>query len=190
MLKASGRADAAAKGQRYGDPWQMAADIVIGSRVLGSREKDSAVRWVGIHVFNFMINLLAGTRITDCSSGFRAFRVEFLKNIMLLQSLRARDVMTPRTVVVSLDETLSVRQAFEDHERLRFSRIPVYHTDREAIQGYVLKNEAMDDLRATRAQARRTSETKGSAYMNSGGEGPAPVSFAPLSTFQDGLIAG
>jgi DNA polymerase-3 subunit delta len=30
MLKASGRADAAAKGQRFGDPWQMAADIVIG----------------------------------------------------------------------------------------------------------------------------------------------------------------
>jgi DNA polymerase-3 subunit delta len=30
LLKASGRADAAAKGQRYGDPWQMAADIVIG----------------------------------------------------------------------------------------------------------------------------------------------------------------
>ena len=29
MLKASGRADAAAKGQRYGDPWQLAADIVI-----------------------------------------------------------------------------------------------------------------------------------------------------------------
>ncbi len=30
LLKASGRADAAAKGQRYGDPWQMATDIVIG----------------------------------------------------------------------------------------------------------------------------------------------------------------
>ena len=30
MLQASGRADAAAKGQRYGDPWQMAADIVVG----------------------------------------------------------------------------------------------------------------------------------------------------------------
>ncbi|MDJ0712077.1 MAG: DNA polymerase III subunit delta [Woeseiaceae bacterium] len=30
MLKASGRADAAAKGQSYGDPWQMAADIVVG----------------------------------------------------------------------------------------------------------------------------------------------------------------
>jgi len=30
MLKASGRADAAAKGQRYGDPWQLATDIVVG----------------------------------------------------------------------------------------------------------------------------------------------------------------
>lgn len=30
MLKATGRADAAAKGQRAGDPWQMASDIVIG----------------------------------------------------------------------------------------------------------------------------------------------------------------
>ena len=30
LLKASGRADAAAKGQRFGDPWQMAADVVIG----------------------------------------------------------------------------------------------------------------------------------------------------------------
>ena len=30
LLQASGRADAAAKGQRFGDPWQMATDIVIG----------------------------------------------------------------------------------------------------------------------------------------------------------------
>jgi len=30
MLKVSGRADAAAKGQRQGDPWQMATDIVVG----------------------------------------------------------------------------------------------------------------------------------------------------------------
>jgi DNA polymerase-3 subunit delta len=30
MLQVSGRADAAAKGQRAGDPWQMAADIVVG----------------------------------------------------------------------------------------------------------------------------------------------------------------
>jgi hypothetical protein len=61
------------------------ADFIIGSRVLGKREKDSAVRWAGIHFFNFVINILAGTRITDCSSGFRAFRINALKGALLLQ---------------------------------------------------------------------------------------------------------
>ena len=60
-------------------------DIVIGSRVLGKREKDSVFRWIGVNFFNFIINLLAGTRITDCSSGFRVFRMESLKNILLVQ---------------------------------------------------------------------------------------------------------
>jgi cellulose synthase/poly-beta-1,6-N-acetylglucosamine synthase-like glycosyltransferase len=61
------------------------ADFVIGSRMLGKREKDSAVRWAGIHFFNFVINILAGTRITDCSSGFRAFRTDALRKTLLLQ---------------------------------------------------------------------------------------------------------
>ncbi len=60
-------------------------DIVIGSRVLGEREKDSWVRLVGIHFFNAVINLLAGIRITDCSNGFRAFRVSSLEKIILQQ---------------------------------------------------------------------------------------------------------
>lgn len=64
---------------------QEKADFVIGSRVLGERERDSLVRWVGIHVFNAVINLLAGIRVTDCSSGFRAFRVEALRKVILLQ---------------------------------------------------------------------------------------------------------
>ena len=41
------------------------ADIVIGSRLLGQCEKDSKIRWIGIHIFNF--------------------RVESLKKIVLLQ---------------------------------------------------------------------------------------------------------
>ena len=61
------------------------ADIVIGSRLLGQRERDSIIRWIGILVFNYIINIFAGTRITDCTNGFRAFRVEALKKILLYQ---------------------------------------------------------------------------------------------------------
>lgn len=58
-------------------------DFVIGSRMLGSHEKDSAVRTLGIHVYNAVINLLAGTRISDCSSGFKAIRVSCLDRFEL-----------------------------------------------------------------------------------------------------------
>jgi hypothetical protein len=61
------------------------ADIVIGSRMLGSREKDSIIRYMGIHVFNTIIRVLTHARVTDCSSGFRAFRVSELSRLLLRQ---------------------------------------------------------------------------------------------------------
>lgn len=60
-------------------------DFVIGSRVLGKREKDSIIRYIGIHVFNMLIRLLTHARVTDCSSGFRAFRVSELTRLLLRQ---------------------------------------------------------------------------------------------------------
>ncbi len=60
-------------------------DFVIGSRLLGERESDSQVRLVGIHVNNLLINFLAGTGVSDCSSGFKAIRVESLKQFELAE---------------------------------------------------------------------------------------------------------
>lgn len=60
-------------------------DIVIGSRILGQHERVNTIRFIGVHIFNFVINLITGIRITDCSSGFRAFRIDSLKEILLLQ---------------------------------------------------------------------------------------------------------
>jgi hypothetical protein len=60
-------------------------DFVIGSRLLGQREKDSFVRLAGIHVFNTVIRLLTPVKITDCSNGFRAFRTSELTRVLLRQ---------------------------------------------------------------------------------------------------------
>lgn len=60
-------------------------DIVIGSRVLGKHEKDSLIRYIGIHVFNMLIRVLTHVKVTDCSSGFRAFRVSELSRLLLRQ---------------------------------------------------------------------------------------------------------
>jgi glycosyltransferase involved in cell wall biosynthesis len=60
-------------------------DVVIGSRVLGAREKDDPIRIVGVHVFSAIISSLLGKKITDPSSGFRAFKLDKMKNINLYE---------------------------------------------------------------------------------------------------------
>jgi len=66
-----------------------------------------------------------------------------LRNLFRLEALRARDVMTPRTVVFSLPETMSVSGVLEQHTELPFSRIPVYRQNRDQITGFVLKTDVL-----------------------------------------------
>jgi CBS domain containing-hemolysin-like protein len=66
-----------------------------------------------------------------------------LKNLFLLGDTRVTDVMTPRTVVFSLDEALSVREYIDRHNSSRFSRIPVYRKDRDHVTGFVLRSDLL-----------------------------------------------
>jgi len=58
-------------------------DLVVGSRLLGKTEACSRLRLTGLFIFNFLISFLLGTKVTDCSSGFRAFKKELLDNVNL-----------------------------------------------------------------------------------------------------------
>ncbi len=58
-------------------------DCVIGSRILGHSEKGSLLRIMGVHIFGKIISVLLGKKITDPSSGFRAFRMESVASINL-----------------------------------------------------------------------------------------------------------
>ncbi|KPJ62250.1 MAG: hypothetical protein AMS15_04505 [Planctomycetes bacterium DG_23] len=61
------------------------ADMVIGSRILGRSMARNRLRSFGVRLFSRIINLLAATHISDCSSGFRAVRAEVLKKVHLRQ---------------------------------------------------------------------------------------------------------
>ncbi|MEW8347107.1 MAG: CBS domain-containing protein, partial [Candidatus Thiodiazotropha taylori] len=66
-----------------------------------------------------------------------------LKNLLLLRETRVSDVMTPRTVVFSLDEDMSVSDYLEQHNGSRFSRIPVYKDNRDHVTGFVLRSDLL-----------------------------------------------
>ncbi len=65
------------------------------------------------------------------------------KNLIRFNSLRVKDIMTPRTVVVGFDESQSVGDVSDNVEQLHFSRLPVYGNERDEITGYVLKNDLL-----------------------------------------------
>lgn len=68
---------------------------------------------------------------------------KIFKNLLLLRETQVKDAMTPRTVVVSLPEDLTVLAFFEQHVNVHFSRIPIYNGDPEQVTGFVLRSELL-----------------------------------------------
>jgi CBS domain containing-hemolysin-like protein len=73
-----------------------------------------------------------------------------LRNLFRFNSLRVKDVMTPRTVIFQMPERQTIGDVVEEHDEFRFSRIPVYDDDPDDITGYVLKDEML--LRAAQEE--------------------------------------
>ncbi len=82
------------------------SDVVIGSRMLGAREKDSPVRAAGVHLFGAVVSSLLGKRITDPSSGFRAFKMDKIKHI----DLREDQYHTSELIIEAVKKGLRVTE--------------------------------------------------------------------------------
>lgn len=80
-----------------------------------------------------------------------------LKNLFRFESLTARDVMTPRTVVVALQKDITVAEALESHGKTPFSRLPLFNESLDDVAGFVLKDELL--LASARGKGDDTLET-------------------------------
>jgi glycosyltransferase involved in cell wall biosynthesis len=66
------------------NPLFNGADIVTGSRLLGKgKNHTSKLNLVGNYLINTIIMVLTKRKITDSQTGFRAFKKEYLKKILL-----------------------------------------------------------------------------------------------------------
>jgi glycosyltransferase involved in cell wall biosynthesis len=92
------------------------ADFVLGSRFMGFYEEAGSVRHVGVVFFSKMISLLTGTRISDCTNGFRAIRVSELHKLDLRED--------------RFNATEIILEALK--KKLRFEQVPVTMLSRTA----------------------------------------------------------
>jgi CBS domain containing-hemolysin-like protein len=73
-----------------------------------------------------------------------------IQNLLRFHSVRAKDVMTPRTVVAAADQNQTVADFYELNRKIRFSRIPVYEGAQDHVRGFVMREDILAQLIAGR----------------------------------------
>jgi CBS domain containing-hemolysin-like protein len=71
---------------------------------------------------------------------------QIIDNLIKLKTLNVRDIVTPRTVVVSAPEEISLDDFIKQKEYLQYSRIPVYSGNIDNVTGYILKSDVLEKL--------------------------------------------
>jgi len=68
---------------------------------------------------------------------------EILRNLFQLRSTKVRDIMTPRIVVYARPATMTAEEFLNEAVTEPFSRVPVYDSNLDDINGFVLKSDVM-----------------------------------------------
>ncbi|MFD1508703.1 CNNM domain-containing protein [Lacimonas salitolerans] len=92
-------------------------------------------------------DFLAMAQIGSQEGDLDPSEIQFIESILHFKTKKVRDVMTPRTVVVTAPQTMTAREFYDHQDELTFSRIPLREdVSAETIIGYVLKDDVLEHL--------------------------------------------
>jgi CBS domain containing-hemolysin-like protein len=89
-----------------------------------------------------------------------------IKNLLKLDSLTVSDIMTPRSVILSAIENMSLRDYYDKNAPLKHSRIPVFDSQKEHVIGVLLKDNLLEALLAGQGEASLNSLIRPVMTMN------------------------
>ncbi|WPY98800.1 CNNM domain-containing protein [Christiangramia sp. OXR-203] len=87
--------------------------------------------------------------ITDAAEEegvFEESETTVIKNLLVFKSIEAKDVMTPFSVAIVEDESMSLSDFYSNHKNLKFSRIPVYKEKSNNVSGFILKDDVLEAM--------------------------------------------
>ena len=87
--------------------------------------------------------ILAAARIGAKEGEITELEHSLIHNIIMLEEVRASDIMTPRTVMFTEKGRRTLDEVVEDARVWPHTRVPVYGEDQEDILGYVLKYQVL-----------------------------------------------
>jgi len=111
--------------------WAMTPIIWLMGRItslIGKGSRDDTVTSEEIQVM---------ARLSRRTGGIKIFQEQAIERVLTLQEKAAKDVMTPRTVIFSLNQQLKLSEAVKIAGRWEHSRIPLFAKSPEDVVGIV-----------------------------------------------------
>lgn len=69
-----------------------------------------------------------------------------IQNLLKLERLKVRDIMTPRSVISFVDEDLTMAEIYSEKKPMIYSRLPVFNDQPDNITGLILKDSILENL--------------------------------------------
>ncbi len=88
----------------------------------------------------------AMAQVGEDSGVLKATESSTIKNLLKLDTLQVKDIMTPRSVMKSSDIDMSLQEFYDNNQPFRYSRIPVFDKQKENIEGILLKDDVLENL--------------------------------------------
>ena len=85
----------------------------------------------------------AMTLVGEQSGALDAGESTIIQNLLRLDTLKVRDVMTPRNVMLMAQGSTTLSSFDEKNKSLPFSRIPIFQDKPDNVTGIILKNELL-----------------------------------------------
>lgn len=68
---------------------------------------------------------------------------EYLTNLLRLRDIQTQQILTPRSVVHWLEQTTTVKEALDQEQTIRFTRIPLYKGNTDHVSGLVINRHLL-----------------------------------------------
>lgn len=89
--------------------------------------------------------IMAVVAMGEKEGSIRQKESHLIENLLKLKNIKAKDIMTPRSVVVAFPMDTTVEEAIEDDRMYIHSRIPIYDETIDNIVGIVLNQSILEE---------------------------------------------
>jgi len=91
-------------------------------------------------------DFLALADVGKTSGALEEKESSIITNLLGMDTLKVQDIMTPRTVMQIIDEDTTLQEYYDNHQPMRFSRIPVFDKTPDSVTGLVLKDDVLINM--------------------------------------------